>query len=196
MGEDEGGRRRLVWLMAAGLALAAVAILIVAGLLFTSARRARRAPRPPHVPAPAARAQRPAPPPRVPRRAPARPAVRAQEPGPAAFQGEPVAWFVGGGQHIVVKDRPEGSFQPLLVVMDQDYAVLGTLFLNKGDPLLPSQFILKDASWGEGQHFGGRNVLLGLVSCDGGLDEAALKAAAGRQPWWQGRTVQAFQMNF
>lgn len=196
MSEDDGGRRRLVWIMVAGLALAAVAVLIVAGLLFTSARRARRAVRPLQAPAPTTRAQRPAPPPRAPGRTPARPTVKAQEPDPITFRGEPVAWFVGGNQHIVVKDRPEGSFQPLLVVMDQDYAVQGTLFLNRADPLLPSQFLLKDGSWGAGQHFGGKDVRLGIVSCDGGLDEAALRTTAARPSWWQGRTVQAFQMSF
>jgi len=90
---------------------------------------------------------------------------------------------------------PQGA-RILLVIMGTDDGVQGTLFLNDGRPALPTNFLLKDESWGTTRHFGGQDILLGLVAVKGPYSETALRRAAGSEAWWKGKLKPAFQMSY
>jgi hypothetical protein len=201
MKEERGAAGRGTAAIALVLALLTVALLAVAGWLWREGWRQREAARRKPAPGPAA-VQHPAPrrehrarPVRTPSPPPESPAD-AQAPVPEPFQGQPVAFSVGQNQAILYQERPDLP-PTYLIVLSPEYEVLGTLFLPRTDPVLPSRFLIKDASWGQGRRFGGQDVLLGVVACPPGTqDGRALRDAVSQEAWWRGKAVPAFQMDF
>jgi hypothetical protein len=196
----EESQDKLLGVAAAALVVVIVGALAAAGYFVMAGSRARRQPTQtpaPVAPTPAA----PKPSPQAPRtlsaRAPGAPreVVPAPEPTPA-FEGSPLDWTLSKDQQILFHESlPQGA-RILLVIMGTDDGVQGTLFLNDGRPALPTNFLVKDESWGQTRHFGGQDILLGLVAVKGPYSETSLRRAAGSDAWWKGKLKPAFQMSY
>jgi hypothetical protein len=196
----EDSKDKLLGVAAAALVVVIVGALAAAGYFVMAGVRARRQP----TSAPAQIATTPAAPKpsSAPRRAPSAPkpdapheTVPAPEPTPA-FEGIPLDWSLSKDQQILFHDQlPQGA-RILLVIMGADEGVQGTLFLNDSKPSLPTNFLVKDEGWGQTRHFGGQDVVLGLVAVKGPYSETALRRAAGSDAWWKGKLKPAFQMSY
>ncbi len=196
MAEDSQGK--LLGVAAAALVVVIVSALSAAGYFVMAGAKARRQPAPspaastPAVPAPAPAAPRRATPPRA---ETPRENVTSPEPTPA-FEGSPLDWSLSKDQQILFRETVPQGARVLLVILGTDDGVLGTLFLSDGRPSLPSNFLVKDESWGQTRHFGGQDVMLGLVAVKGPYSETALRRAAGSGSWWKGKLKPAFQMSY
>jgi hypothetical protein len=95
-----------------------------------------------------------------------------------------------------LNERPVPGSRIVLVILGTDYSIQGTLFLSDSGATLPSNFLVKDDAWGQARHFGGQDILLGVVAVSGGYSEPALRRAASSAGWWQGKAKPAFQMNY
>jgi hypothetical protein len=196
----EDSKDKLLGVAAAALVVVIVGALAAAGYFVMAGAKARR--QPGQAPLPAAAAPAPPRPSPAPRRTPSAPkpdapreTVPAPEPTPA-FEGIPLDWSLSKDQQILFHEAlPQGA-RILLVIMGTDDGVQGTLFLNDGRPALPTNFLVKDESWGQTRHFGGQDILLGLVAVKGPYSETALRRAAGSDAWWKGKLKPAFQMSY
>ena len=197
---SEGSKDKLVGWAAAGLVVLIVVSLAAAGYLLTAGLKARRAPLPPEpkpVPISAPSKNAPAPRETVPR-TPQAPLPTTPSPSELlqAFDGAPLDWTCTREQKILVNERLMPGSRLLLVILGTDYSIQGTLFLSDSWATLPSNFLIKDETWGQARHFGGQDILLGLATLKGGYSEAALRRAASSAAWWQGKAKPAFQMNY
>ena len=198
MNESGEGSERWLWAGVWGAALLVVAALAVALGLWIKGPRGRAAGRPNAPPAPSPQV-RPQAPPRArpqPVRPSSPPAAPKEEAKTPAFQGAPLSWGVGENQRLFFQEPiPPGS-RAYLVVMSPDRDVLGTLYLNLDSPVLPSRYLIKDATWGQAKRFGGDDILLGVVACPLPPSGSAFQRAAEDEAWWQGKLKPAFQTNF
>ena len=211
----EGSRNRFMGFAAAVLVVLIVASLAVAGYLMNAGAKARRGavlpePRPAPMAAGPVRQTVPGhsvsqrvPTPRI--TAPPPPAERPSVPRPEApapsellppFDGAPLDWSCTRQQRILLNERAAPESRVVLVILGTDYSIQGTLFLSDSGATLPSNFIVKDEAWGQTRHFGGQDILLGVVAVKGGYSEPALRRAATSSGWWQGKAKPAFQMNY
>ncbi len=197
---DHQPKGPVLWL-AAGLLGGVIAAALAGTVYFLAAgARARHRtaiPEPSPAPAPVSSPAkpRPAPPPKpVAQAAPAHSPSKA-EPRPS-FEGEPLAWSCSKDQQILLNESPATGGSTVLVILGTDYSVQGTLFLNDTRPVLPSNFILKDEAWGQARHFGGQDVLLGIVTFKGTYDDYALRQSVSSASWWKGKAKPAFQMSY
>jgi hypothetical protein len=202
---SEGSKNTsLVW-AAAALVVLIVASLAAAGYLMHAGARSRRSPALPEPrPAPLAAAAAQKSPTRTPVSTPPRaqrlPAPTPEPPAPSellpAFDGAPLDWSCTRQQRILLNERPAPESRIVLVILGTDYSIQGTLFLSDSGATLPSNFLVKDDAWSQARHFGGQDILLGVVAVKGGYSEAALRRAAASSGWWQGKAKPAFQMNY
>jgi len=195
--------KSLAW-AAAALVVLIVASLAAAGYLMHAGAKARRSPALPEPrPAPLATGSAPKAAPGGPastRPLPQKPpAPKPEAPAPSellpAFDGAPLDWSCTRQQKILLNERPAPESRIVLVILGTDYSIQGTLFLSDSGATLPSNFIVKDEAWAQARHFGGQDILLGVVAVRGGYSEPALRRAASAG-WWQGKAKPAFQMNF
>jgi hypothetical protein len=202
---SEGNKNSSLGWAAAALVVFIVASLAAAGYLMNAGAKARRSPALPEPhPAPLATASAPkaAPggPVPTPPRAPRLPAPTPEPPAPSellpAFDGAPLDWSCTRQQRILLNERPAPESRIVLVILGTDYSIQGTLFLSESGATLPSNFLVKDDAWGQARHFGGQDILLGVVAFRGGYSEPALRRAAISSGWWQGKAKPAFQMNY
>ena len=197
MDDFSAGRERWLWAGVWGAAALVVAALAVALGLWIAGARARKAP---PVPTPSAAPQARQ---QVPRRTRPKP-VRAEAPAPAvkeeakapAFAGKPLSWGVGENQRLFFQEAVPPGSRAYLVVMSPDREVLGTLYLSLDSPVLPSRYLIKDATWGQNKRFGGDDILLGVVADSVPPSGSAFQNAAASESWWQGKVKPAFQMNY
>jgi hypothetical protein len=202
---SEGNRNNSLAWAAVALIVLILASLAAAGYLMRAGAKSRLSPALPEPrPAPLAKASSPkaapggpvSPRPRTPRL----PAPKLETPAPSellpAFDGAPLDWSCTREQQILLNERPAPESRIVLVILGTDYSIQGTLFLSDSGATLPSNFLVKDEAWGRARHFGGQDILLGVVAVKGGYSEPALRRAAASSGWWQGKTKPAFQMNY
>lgn len=196
---ENGRSRAAAW--AAGAILVVVILAAAGGTLYFlgAGMRARRGPATPD-PAPAVRpttapTKRPA----APVKHPAAVSTPSEIPDPQAvrpFDGAPLAWGCSKDQQILLQESlPQGG-RTALIIMGTDFSIQGILFLNDTRPVLPNNFLVKNESWKEGRHFGGQDILLGVVAFKGEYDEPAFRRAAADAAWWKGKAKPAFQMGY
>jgi hypothetical protein len=202
---SEGNKNKSLAWAAAALIVLILASLAAAGYLMRAGAKSRLSQALPEPrPAPLATASAPktapggpvSPRPRTPRL----PAPTPEPPAPSellpAFDGAPLDWTCTRQQQILLNERPAPESRIVLVILGTDYSIQGTLFLSDSGATLPSNFLVKDEAWGQARHFGGQDILLGVVAFKGGYSEPALRRAAAFSGWWQGKSKPAFQMNF
>ena len=202
---SEGNKNTSLGWAAAALVVLIVASLAAAGYLMNAGAKARRSPALPEPhPAPLATTSAPKASPggpvSTPPRAQKSPAPRPEAPAPSellpAFDGAPLDWSCTRQQQILLNERPAPESRIVLVIMGTDYSIQGTLFLSDSGATLPSNFLVKGGAWGQARHFGGQDILLGVVAFKGGYSEPALRRTAAAAGWWQGKAKPAFQMSF
>jgi hypothetical protein len=195
---SESGRDKALGVAAALLVVLIVASLSAAGYFMSAGAKARRAGREPAPPGAPGRPSPGTPEPitrPVPRPRSQKPTEPIPEPTPA-FEGAPLDWSVTKDQEVqLLEPFPEGA-RLLFVILGADYSVHGTLFLNGSRPSLPSNFLVKDESWGADKRFGGEDILLGVVAVEGTYSDTSLRRAASDAGWWKGKLKPAFQMNY
>jgi len=196
---ENGKSRAAAW--AVGAVLVVVILAAVGGTLYFmgAGMRARRGPAIPD-PTPAVRSTT-APNKRyaAPVKPPGTVSTPTAIPDPQAarsFDGAPLAWGCSKDQQILLQESlPQGG-RTALIIMGTDFSIQGILFLNDTRPVLPNNFLVKNESWREGRHFGGQDILLGVVAFKGEYDEPAFRRAAADPAWWKGKARQAFQMGY
>jgi hypothetical protein len=202
---SEGNKNKSPAWAAAALIVLILASLAAAGYLMRAGAKSRRSQALPEPrPAPLAKASAPKSSPPGPVSTPPRvqglPAPTPEPPAPSellpAFDGAPLDWTCTRQQQILLNERPAPESRIVLVILGTDYSIQGTLFLSDSGATLPSNFLVKDEAWGQARHFGGQDILLGVVAFKGGYSEPALRRAAVASGWWQGKTKPAFQMNY
>ena len=197
---DDNGQGRTATRTVAALLVAVIVAATGGAIYFVGAgMKARRGSSAPD-PAPAAR---PAAAPTRRTTTTPRPAASAPKPSevpdpqPARrFDGVPLAWGCSRDQQILLQESPPQGGRTALIIMGTDFGIQGILFLNDTRPVLPSNFLVKTESWGEVRHFGGQDILLGIVAFKGEYDEPAFRRAAAAAGWWKGKARPAFQMGY
>lgn len=202
---SEGSKNKSLAWAAVALVVLIVASLAAAGYLMHAGAKSRRGPvlpepRPAPLATPSAPRAAPGGPASTRPRPQKPPAPKPEAPAPSellpAFDGAPLDWSCTRQQRILLNERPAPESRIVLVILGTDYSIQGTLFLSDSETTLPSNFLVKDEAWGQARHFGGQDILLGVVAFKGGYSEPALRRAAAVAGWWQGKVKPAFQMNF